>query len=53
MLRAVEFTLLAVSLLVVIGLIVSGSRNVTKSSASEPPGLSDDGPEAHDSGKTV
>jgi hypothetical protein len=52
MLRIVEYTLLAVSLLVVLGLIVSGSKNSSDSSGAQPPTL-DDGPDAQEHGKAV
>jgi hypothetical protein len=55
MLKVVEYTLLAVSLLVVIGLIVNGSSNSSDSGA-QPPSLTNDGPngsEAHEPGKTL
>lgn len=41
MLRIIEFGLLAVSLLVVIGLIISGSRN--RAGTTPSAGLDDDG----------
>ena len=53
MLRIVEYTLLAVSLLVVIGLIISGSRKNFDSGRPEPPALGDDNSEAHGPGKTA
>lgn len=53
MLKVVEYTLLAVSLLVVLGLIVSGSHNTTDSSGTQPPGLIDDGSKAQEPGKTL
>jgi hypothetical protein len=53
MLRIVEYTLLAVSLLVVIGLIVSGSSNNPNSSGPQPPSLDDPGPKAQEPGKTA
>jgi hypothetical protein len=49
MLKIIECSLLAVSLLVVIGLIVSGSRN--SSDPSQPPALASDNPDAHEPGK--
>lgn len=51
MLKIVEYGLLAVSLLVVIGLIVSGSGNNQESSAQQPE-LANDQPEAREPGKT-
>lgn len=53
MLRIIEFSLLAVSLLVVLGLIVSGSRRGSEASATQPPRLGDDTPETPGRGKTV
>lgn len=54
MLKVVEYTLLAVSLLVVIGLIVSGSRSNSDSSGTQPPANDGtNGSEAHEPGKTV
>lgn len=53
MLKVVEYTLLAVSLLVVLGLIVSGSHNTPDSSGAQPSGLSDGGSEAQEPGKTL
>lgn len=53
MLKIIEFGLLAVSLLVVIGLIVSGTRGASSSSDTQPPPLANGGPEAHEPGKTV
>lgn len=52
MLKIVEYSLLAVSLLVVIGLIVSGSRG---SESAETPGpiLTADNSEAHKPGKSL
>jgi len=50
MLKIVEYGLLAVSLLVVIGLIVSGSRN-PESHPAQQPELTSDTQEAHDPGK--
>jgi hypothetical protein len=52
MLRIIEYGLLAVSLLVVIGLIVSGSRSGSEGAATPSGGL-DDTPEAHEPSKTV
>lgn len=49
MLKIIEFSLLAVSLLVVIGLIVSGSR--TDSDSAKPPALTRDHSEAQEPGK--
>jgi hypothetical protein len=49
MLKVVEYTLLAVSLLVVLGLIVNGSHNSRDSSGNQPP----DGSEAQEPGKTL
>jgi hypothetical protein len=49
MLKVVEYTLLAASLLVVLGLIVSGSHNTTDSSGNRPP----DGSKAQEPGKTL
>jgi hypothetical protein len=51
MLRIVEYSLLAVSLLVVIGLIMSGSRSDSESPGGQPPALAGDGPEAQEPGK--
>ncbi|MGC2163574.1 MAG: hypothetical protein WA634_16825 [Silvibacterium sp.] len=51
MLRIIEFSLLAVSLLVVVGLIVSGSRNSSESSATEPPPLREDAHPVQEPGK--
>jgi hypothetical protein len=51
MLKIVELSLLAVSLLVVIGLIVSGSRSGTQ--PSTPPSLANENPEAQEHGKTL
>lgn len=53
MLRIIEYSLLAVSLLVVIGLIVSGSRKNTDSGHIKPPTLDDDSSGAHERGKTA
>jgi hypothetical protein len=53
MLRLIEYSLLAVSLLVVVGLIVSGSRRSPESSATQPPRLGDDTPETPGRGKTI
>jgi hypothetical protein len=52
MLRLIEYSLLAVSLLVVIGLIVSGSRSGSEGVATPSGGL-DEGPEAHGPGETL
>jgi hypothetical protein len=52
MLRIIEYGLLAVSLLVVIGLIVSGSRCGSEGTGTPTGGL-DEGPEAHEPGKTL
>ena len=52
MLRLIEYSLLAVSLLVVIGLIVSGSRSGSEGAVTPSGGL-DEGPEAHGPGKTI
>lgn len=51
MLKIVEYGLLAVSLLVVIGLIVSGSRTSPESQPVQPE-LASDHPDAHEPGKT-
>jgi hypothetical protein len=51
MLRIIEYTLLAVSLLVVIGLIVSNARSGPGASVSHRTGLDED--EAQEPGKTV
>jgi len=53
MLKIVEYGLLAVSLLVVIGLIVSGSRSDSESTGKQPPALTNDGPDAQEPGKTL
>lgn len=53
MLRIIEYGLLAVSLLVVIGLIVSGSRKPSDSGRIEPTALGDDNSGAHEPGKTA
>ena len=53
MLKIVEFTLLAVSLLVVIGLIVSGTRSGMGDSDSPTHSLDNPSPEVHEPGKTV
>jgi hypothetical protein len=50
MLRIIEFGLLAVSLLVVIGLIVSGSRS--RANSTTPSGGLDDEPDTQEPGKT-
>jgi hypothetical protein len=50
MLRIIEYGLLAVSLLVVIGLIVSGSRS--RAGSTTPSAGLDDDPEAQEQGKT-
>lgn len=52
MLRIVEYGLLAVSLLVVIGLIVSGSRSDSEGVVTPSGGL-DESPEAHGPSKTL
>jgi len=52
MLKIVEYGLLAVSLLVVIGLIVSGSRNGPESHPAQQPELANDSPKAEEPGKT-
>ena len=51
MLKIVEYGLLAVSLLVVVGLIVSGSRSSSESSRTEPATLTGDSGETQDPGK--
>ncbi len=51
MLKIVEYGLLAVSLLVVIGLIVSGSRNNPESQSAQQPELANDTPKAQEPGK--
>jgi hypothetical protein len=53
MLKIIEYSLLAVSLLVVIGLIVSGSRGDSESSGKQPPALPSDAPEAQDPEKSL
>jgi uncharacterized membrane protein len=53
MLKIIEFTLLAVSLLVVIGLIVSGTRTGLGDSDSPTHSLDNSGPEAHEPGKSI
>jgi hypothetical protein len=53
MLKLIEYSLLAVSLLVVVGLIVSGSRNSSESSSTQPPALASDGSDTQEQGKTV
>jgi len=53
MLKVVEYSLLAVSLLVVIGLIVSGSRSNVESSGKDDPAITKDAPEAHQPGKSA
>lgn len=52
MLKIIEYSLLAVSLLVVIGLVVSGSRSGSKSAPPEDSTLPKDNPEAHQPGKS-
>jgi hypothetical protein len=52
MLKIVEYGLLAVTLLVVVGLIVSGSRSSSESSSTEPAALTNDNGEAQGPGKT-
>lgn len=51
MLRIIEYTLLAVSLLVVIGLIVSNARSGPGNHSAHRSGLDED--EAQEPGKTV
>jgi hypothetical protein len=51
MLKIIEYGLLAVSLLVVVGLIVSGSRKGVDSTGAQRSGLDKD--EAQEPGKTV
>ena len=51
MLKVIEITLLAVSLLVVAGLIVSNSRSTPAPSDTQPPALPNDASEAPDPGK--
>lgn len=53
MLKIIEFGLLAVSLLVVIGLIVTGSRSNAQPSSSQDDALPKDGPEVQEPGKGV
>lgn len=52
MLKIIEFSLLAVSLLVVAGLIVSGSRNTPESSGAEAPALDEDAKATREPGET-
>lgn len=53
MLRVIEYTLLGVSLLVVIGLIVGGSRSKTDASATPPSALPGETDEAPQPGKSA
>jgi hypothetical protein len=53
MLKIVEYSLMAVSLLVVLGLIVSGSRNDRAPSPSPDPALPKEVSEAQEPGKTT
>lgn len=53
MLRIIEFSLLAVSLLVIAGLILSGSRSTPRSSEAQPPALANDDSETGKPGKTL
>lgn len=53
MLKIIEYSLLVVSLLVVLGLIISGSRSDAGSSSSQDTALPNDGSEAHEPGKGV
>lgn len=52
MLRAIEYTLLGVSLLVVIGLIIGGSRGKQDLSSTSPPALPHEPDSPSHSGKT-
>ncbi|HTW45455.1 MAG TPA: hypothetical protein VMD58_07915 [Acidobacteriaceae bacterium] len=53
MLKIIEYSLLAVSLLVVIGLIVSGSRSTSDASTAQNNALPKEDSEAHEPGKSV
>jgi hypothetical protein len=53
MLKIVEYGLLAVSLLVIIGLIVSGSRSGSESSSAQSPALAGEKSDASEPGKTL
>ncbi|HTV07060.1 MAG TPA: hypothetical protein VME86_16950 [Acidobacteriaceae bacterium] len=53
MLKIIEYSLLAVSLLVVIGLVMSGSRGGPESSSKQDQAPPKDNSEAHDPGKTT
>ncbi len=53
MLKIVEYSLLAVSLLVVIGLIVSGSRSDSESTETPMQTFTGDAPEARQPGKPL
>lgn len=52
MLKLIEYSLLAVSLLVVIGLIMSGPRSGRESSSTSDPALPEESADARDPGKT-
>ena len=52
MLKIIEFSLLAVSLLVVIGLIVSNTRGAPDSSSTQDSAPPNEGSEAHGPGKS-
>lgn len=53
MLRAIEYTLMGASLLVVIGLIVGGSRSAPKSGDALPPTPDGDHSGAHEPGESA
>jgi hypothetical protein len=53
MLKIIEYSLLAVSLLVVIGLVMNNTRSNSDSPSTHDPALPKESSEAHESGKSA